>query len=118
MSLRFVSKYRTRVRHQIKTVITREPVSLWPNSIWSRLNWILQEGRWQERCLSDFLQGLPESSRGPRDHWVNVLTHLAVDHGFSTFVLWGVPTAPQLRMFIDEIAPAVKERVADVRARG
>jgi hypothetical protein len=49
---------------------------------------------------------------------VNVLTHLAVDHGFSTFVLWGVPTAPQLRMFIDEIAPAVKERVADVRARG
>lgn len=31
---------------------------------------------------------------GLRDHWVNVLTHLAVDHGFSTFVLWGVPTAP------------------------
>jgi hypothetical protein len=54
---------------------------------------------------------------GPRDHWVNVLTHLAVDHGFSTFVLWGVPTAPRLRMFIDEIAPAVKVRVADVRAR-
>ncbi len=53
---------------------------------------------------------------GPRDHWVNVLTHLAVDHGFSTFVLWGVPTAPRLRMFIEEIAPAVKERVADVRA--
>ncbi len=53
---------------------------------------------------------------GPRDHWVNVLTHLAVDHGFSTFVLWGVPTAPRLRMFIDEIAPAVKEQVAEVRA--
>ncbi len=53
---------------------------------------------------------------GPRDHWVNVLTHLAVDHGFSTFVLWGVPTAPRLRMFIDEIAPAVRERVAEVRA--
>ena len=53
---------------------------------------------------------------GPRDHWVNVLTHLAVDHGFSTFVLWGVPTAPRLRMFIDEIAPAVKARVAEVRA--
>ncbi len=47
---------------------------------------------------------------------MNVLTHLAVDHGFSTFVLWGVPTAPRLRMFIDEIAPAVKERVAEVRA--
>jgi alkanesulfonate monooxygenase SsuD/methylene tetrahydromethanopterin reductase-like flavin-dependent oxidoreductase (luciferase family) len=53
---------------------------------------------------------------GPRDHWVNVLTHLAVDHGFSTFVLWGVPTAPRLRMFIEEIAPAVNERVAEVRA--
>lgn len=53
---------------------------------------------------------------GPRDHWVNVLTHLAVDLGFSTFVLWGVPTAPRLRMFIEEIAPAVKERVAEARA--
>ena len=53
---------------------------------------------------------------GPRDHWVNVLTHLAVDHGFSTFVLWGVPTAPRLRVFIDEIAPAVRERVGEVRA--
>jgi hypothetical protein len=47
---------------------------------------------------------------------VNVLTHLAVDHGFSIFVLWGVPTAPRLRMFIDEIDPAVKERVAEERA--
>jgi alkanesulfonate monooxygenase SsuD/methylene tetrahydromethanopterin reductase-like flavin-dependent oxidoreductase (luciferase family) len=53
---------------------------------------------------------------GPRDHWVDVLTHLAVDHGFATFVLWGVPTAPRLRMFIEEIAPAVKARVAEVRA--
>ena len=53
---------------------------------------------------------------GPRDHWVNVLTHLAVDHGFSTFVLWGVPTAPRLRMFIEEIAPIVRERVAEVRS--
>jgi alkanesulfonate monooxygenase SsuD/methylene tetrahydromethanopterin reductase-like flavin-dependent oxidoreductase (luciferase family) len=53
---------------------------------------------------------------GPRDHWVEVLTHLAVDHGFSTFVLWGVPTAPRLRMFIEEIAPPVKERVAEARA--
>jgi hypothetical protein len=47
---------------------------------------------------------------------VTVLTHLAVDHGFSTFVLWGVPTAPRLRMFIDEIAPTVKARVMEVRA--
>jgi alkanesulfonate monooxygenase SsuD/methylene tetrahydromethanopterin reductase-like flavin-dependent oxidoreductase (luciferase family) len=53
---------------------------------------------------------------GPITHWVDVLTHLAVDVGFSTFVLWGVPTAPRLRMFIEEIAPAVRERVAEVRA--
>ncbi|HET8524491.1 MAG TPA: LLM class flavin-dependent oxidoreductase [Thermomicrobiales bacterium] len=53
---------------------------------------------------------------GPRDHWVKVLTHLAVDLGFSTFILWGVPAAPRLRMFIEEIAPAVKEQVAQVRA--
>ncbi|MDP9362850.1 MAG: LLM class flavin-dependent oxidoreductase [Chloroflexota bacterium] len=53
---------------------------------------------------------------GPRQHWVDVLTRLAVDHGFSTFVLWGVPTAPRLRMFVDEIAPAVKERVTAIRA--
>ena len=52
---------------------------------------------------------------GPRDHWVKTLTHLALDLGFSTFVLWGVPTAPRLRMFIEEIAPAVKEQVAEVR---
>jgi alkanesulfonate monooxygenase SsuD/methylene tetrahydromethanopterin reductase-like flavin-dependent oxidoreductase (luciferase family) len=53
---------------------------------------------------------------GPRDHWVEVLTHLATDHGFSTFILWGVPTAPRLRMFIEEIAPVVKERVAKARS--
>jgi alkanesulfonate monooxygenase SsuD/methylene tetrahydromethanopterin reductase-like flavin-dependent oxidoreductase (luciferase family) len=56
---------------------------------------------------------------GPIAHWVDVLTHLATDIGFSTFVLWGVPTAPRLRMFIEEIAPAVRERVATIRkARG
>jgi alkanesulfonate monooxygenase SsuD/methylene tetrahydromethanopterin reductase-like flavin-dependent oxidoreductase (luciferase family) len=53
---------------------------------------------------------------GPREHWVDVLTRLALDLGFSTFVLWGVPTAPRLRMFIEDIAPAVRERVAEARA--
>ncbi len=53
---------------------------------------------------------------GPRDHWVDALTHLALDLGFSTFILWGVPTAPRLRMFIEDIAPAVKTRVAEARA--
>jgi alkanesulfonate monooxygenase SsuD/methylene tetrahydromethanopterin reductase-like flavin-dependent oxidoreductase (luciferase family) len=52
---------------------------------------------------------------GPIVHWVEVLTRLAVDQGFSTFILWGVPTAPRLRMFIEEIAPAVRERVAEIR---
>jgi hypothetical protein len=55
---------------------------------------------------------------GPRDHWIEVLTHLAVDHGFSTFILWGVPAAPRLRMFIEEIAPEVKTRVSEARRIG
>ena len=61
--------------------------------------------------------GSPDDTQivGPREHWVEVLTHLAVHHGFSTFILWGVPTAPRLRMFIEEIAPAIKERVAAAR---
>jgi hypothetical protein len=54
---------------------------------------------------------------GPVAHWIDSLTHLAVDAGFSTFMLWGVPTAPRLRLFIEEIAPAVRERVAEIRAR-
>jgi alkanesulfonate monooxygenase SsuD/methylene tetrahydromethanopterin reductase-like flavin-dependent oxidoreductase (luciferase family) len=62
----------------------------------------------------------PEDTQivGPVAHWVETLTHLAVDVGFSTFVLWGVQTAPRLRLFIEEIAPAVRERVAEIRARG
>jgi hypothetical protein len=31
---------------------------------------------------------------GPRDHWITVLTHLAVDHGFSIFVLWECQPRP------------------------
>jgi len=54
---------------------------------------------------------------GPREHRIAVLTHLALDLGFSTFILWGVPTAPRLRMFIEDIAPAVKARVAEERGR-
>src|SRR5215216_1558305 len=54
---------------------------------------------------------------GPRTHWVEVLTHLAVDLGFSRFILWGVPTAPRLRMFIEEIAPEVKAQVEEARVR-
>ena len=53
---------------------------------------------------------------GPPAHWIDVLTRLATEQGFSTFVLWGAPTEPRLRRFIEEIVPAVKERVAAHRA--
>ena len=53
---------------------------------------------------------------GPRQHWVDVLTHLAVDHGFSTFVLCGVPTAPRLPMFIEDIVQVVKAPGVAIRA--
>ncbi|MDQ3657031.1 MAG: LLM class flavin-dependent oxidoreductase, partial [Chloroflexota bacterium] len=49
---------------------------------------------------------------GPPEHWVEVLTHLALDLGFSTFVLGSEPDQETLRTFIEDVAPAVKERVA------
>jgi alkanesulfonate monooxygenase SsuD/methylene tetrahydromethanopterin reductase-like flavin-dependent oxidoreductase (luciferase family) len=53
---------------------------------------------------------------GPADHWVEVLTHLAVDLGISSFVLWGEPDPARLRTFVEVVAPAVRERVAAHRA--
>jgi len=52
----------------------------------------------------------------PPDHWTEVLTHLAVDLGFSTFVLMGKPDPQMLRTFIEDVAPRVRERVATARA--
>jgi alkanesulfonate monooxygenase SsuD/methylene tetrahydromethanopterin reductase-like flavin-dependent oxidoreductase (luciferase family) len=52
---------------------------------------------------------------GPPGHWVEVLTHLAVDIGFGTFVLSSSPDQDTLRTFIEEVAPAVRERVAERR---
>lgn len=52
---------------------------------------------------------------GPPEHWVEVLTHFALDLGFSTFVLWSQPDDATLRTFIEEVAPAVRERVAAAR---
>jgi alkanesulfonate monooxygenase SsuD/methylene tetrahydromethanopterin reductase-like flavin-dependent oxidoreductase (luciferase family) len=49
---------------------------------------------------------------GPPDHWVEVLSRLALEQGFSTFILWGEPAGPRLRTFIEDIAPEVKARVA------
>jgi alkanesulfonate monooxygenase SsuD/methylene tetrahydromethanopterin reductase-like flavin-dependent oxidoreductase (luciferase family) len=53
---------------------------------------------------------------GPVEHWVDVLAWLALEIGFSAFVLWGEPEEQRLRTFIEEIAPAVRERVAAARA--
>jgi alkanesulfonate monooxygenase SsuD/methylene tetrahydromethanopterin reductase-like flavin-dependent oxidoreductase (luciferase family) len=53
---------------------------------------------------------------GPVDHWVSVLVHLAADLGFGTFLLGAPPGPAVLRTFIGEVAPAVRERVAAVRA--
>jgi alkanesulfonate monooxygenase SsuD/methylene tetrahydromethanopterin reductase-like flavin-dependent oxidoreductase (luciferase family) len=52
---------------------------------------------------------------GPPDHWVEVLTELALDPGFSTFVLWSAPDPDTLRRFTSEVVPAVRERVATAR---
>jgi alkanesulfonate monooxygenase SsuD/methylene tetrahydromethanopterin reductase-like flavin-dependent oxidoreductase (luciferase family) len=53
---------------------------------------------------------------GPVDHWVAVLVHLAADLGFDSFLLGGDPDPATLRAFIAEVAPAVRERVAALRA--
>jgi alkanesulfonate monooxygenase SsuD/methylene tetrahydromethanopterin reductase-like flavin-dependent oxidoreductase (luciferase family) len=53
---------------------------------------------------------------GPPEHWVDVLTHFAVDLGFATFVLVAPPDPAALYTFIESVAPNVRERVAEVRA--
>jgi alkanesulfonate monooxygenase SsuD/methylene tetrahydromethanopterin reductase-like flavin-dependent oxidoreductase (luciferase family) len=54
---------------------------------------------------------------GPVDHWVDVLSHQAIDFGFSSFLLIGPPTGQKLDTFINEVAPAVRERVAQHRGQ-
>jgi alkanesulfonate monooxygenase SsuD/methylene tetrahydromethanopterin reductase-like flavin-dependent oxidoreductase (luciferase family) len=53
---------------------------------------------------------------GPPEHWVDVLTHLALDLGFGTFVLATEPDPDTLTTFIEDVAPQVRERVAERRA--
>jgi alkanesulfonate monooxygenase SsuD/methylene tetrahydromethanopterin reductase-like flavin-dependent oxidoreductase (luciferase family) len=53
---------------------------------------------------------------GPAEHWVEVLTHLALDMGLATFVLATPPEPEALRIFIEEVAPRVRGRVAAARA--
>jgi alkanesulfonate monooxygenase SsuD/methylene tetrahydromethanopterin reductase-like flavin-dependent oxidoreductase (luciferase family) len=56
-----------------------------------------------------------EAIVGPPEHWAEVLTHLALDHGFGTFVLLGPPDPGMLRTFIEDVAPRVRGRVAEER---
>jgi alkanesulfonate monooxygenase SsuD/methylene tetrahydromethanopterin reductase-like flavin-dependent oxidoreductase (luciferase family) len=56
-----------------------------------------------------------EAIVGPPEHWVEVLTHLALDLGFATFALMGPPDADNLKTFIEEVAPQVRERVSSAR---
>jgi alkanesulfonate monooxygenase SsuD/methylene tetrahydromethanopterin reductase-like flavin-dependent oxidoreductase (luciferase family) len=58
-----------------------------------------------------------ESIVGPPEHWAAVLTHLALDLGFGTFVLLGPPDPGVLRTFIEDVAPDVRARVAAGRAQ-
>jgi alkanesulfonate monooxygenase SsuD/methylene tetrahydromethanopterin reductase-like flavin-dependent oxidoreductase (luciferase family) len=54
---------------------------------------------------------------GPPEHWAAVLTHLALDLGFGTFILMMPADPGALRTFIEDVAPEVRERVAAARAR-
>ena len=70
-----------------------------------------------------FTQAAPAPARdtdeaivGPPTHWSEVLTHLALDHGFGTFCLMGPPDPQMLRTFIEDVAPRVRDRVATARA--
>lgn len=53
---------------------------------------------------------------GPVEHWIEVLTTLSLDLGFSKFVLWMPPEPDAMRIFANEVIPAVRERVAAARA--
>jgi alkanesulfonate monooxygenase SsuD/methylene tetrahydromethanopterin reductase-like flavin-dependent oxidoreductase (luciferase family) len=53
---------------------------------------------------------------GPPEHWAEVLTHLALDIGFDTFVLIAPPDPDMLQTYIEDVAPRVRERVASARA--
>jgi alkanesulfonate monooxygenase SsuD/methylene tetrahydromethanopterin reductase-like flavin-dependent oxidoreductase (luciferase family) len=52
---------------------------------------------------------------GPPDHWVDVLSHFALDLGLSSLILAAPPDPDTLRTYIEEVAPPVRERVAAAR---
>jgi alkanesulfonate monooxygenase SsuD/methylene tetrahydromethanopterin reductase-like flavin-dependent oxidoreductase (luciferase family) len=51
---------------------------------------------------------------GPVNQWVENLTDLAITFGFDTFVFWGEGER-QLPKFAEQVAPAVRERIAAER---
>jgi len=57
-----------------------------------------------------------EAIVGPPEHWAETLTHFAVDLGFSTFVLAAPPDPDTVTTFIEDVAPKVRERVAERRS--
>jgi alkanesulfonate monooxygenase SsuD/methylene tetrahydromethanopterin reductase-like flavin-dependent oxidoreductase (luciferase family) len=57
-----------------------------------------------------------ESIVGPPEHWAEVLTHLALDIGFDTFLLATPPDPETLRTLIEDVAPRVRERIAAGRS--
>ena len=56
-----------------------------------------------------------EAIVGPPAHWAEVLTHFALDLGFATFVLVAPPDPRTLSAFIEDVAPRVRDRVAERR---
>jgi hypothetical protein len=46
-----------------------------------------------------------------------VLTHLALDLGFGSFILLGPPDPEPLRTFIGGVEPDIRERVTAARAQ-
>jgi alkanesulfonate monooxygenase SsuD/methylene tetrahydromethanopterin reductase-like flavin-dependent oxidoreductase (luciferase family) len=54
---------------------------------------------------------------GPVGMWVDTLTEWVTGLGFDSLIFWpATPSIEQIRVFADEVAPQVRQRVADIRA--
>ena len=50
--------------------------------------------------------------------WITALSEWAIGIGFDTFIFWPVTDpAGQLKVFANEVVPAVRDRVAGLRGR-
>lgn len=52
---------------------------------------------------------------GPPSRWVDDLVELALEYGISGFIL-AADDGPVIQRYAEEVAPAVRERVASERA--